>query len=110
MSGKAKDIVLGGIVDPGGLFYQAKDEDVAKYQAQRDIGGYGAKPAQQAQAAEKVAGEQKAAITKQEALIEKERKKQQAVIDERAGRMAKNLLLSGKETGVKGKTSLLGSR
>ena len=110
MSGKAKDIVLGGIVDPGGLFYQAKDEDVAKYQAQRDIGGYGAKPAQQAEAAEKAATKQTAAIKKQESLIEAERKKQQAVIDERAKRMAQNQLLSGKETGVTGSTSLLGAR
>ena len=56
--------------DPGGLFIQSKDERFAGYQSTLDFGGYGAKPAQEAAAAEKAAGEQKAAISKQEGLME----------------------------------------
>jgi len=102
------DFVMGTVVDPGGLFYQGTDPYTAKRQAGLDIGGIGAKPAQEAKAVEKAAGEQQAAIAKQEAEIEKKRKAQQAVIDERASRMAKNQLLTGKETGItNGSTSLL---
>jgi len=94
--------------DPGGLFVQSNDATFAKWQKTLDIGGYGAKPAQAAQEAEAAGKKQEAAIAKQEAEIEKKRKQQQNVIEERAGRMAKNQLLSGKETGVTGSYSLLG--
>lgn len=49
--------------------------------------------------AAKTAAEQKADIAKQEKLIEDERKKQDKVAAERAGRLSQNLLLSGSETG-----------
>ncbi len=96
------------IHDPGGLFSQSSDPGISKMQQSADIGGYGARPAEEARVAEEAAKEQQAAIAKQEAEIEKKRVAQQAVIDERASRMAKNQLLSGKETGItSGSTSLL---
>ena len=101
------DFLMGTVVDPGGLFYQAEGKYTSERQAGLDFGGYGARPAQAAEAAEEAADEQAAAIAKQEAEIEKQRKAQQAVIDERTARMERNQLLSGKETGVVGSTSLL---
>lgn len=63
---------------------------------------------EQASVAAKTAALQQADIAKQEKLIAEEQAKQDKVRAERAGRMSKNLLLSGSETGVTRKTSLLG--
>ncbi len=96
------------LMDPGGLVVQNKDEGWAQAQAGGDLMGIGAVPAQAAQAAEKAASEQQAMIDKQNAAIEKERKKHQAVADERSNRMKGNQLLTGAETGNLGGGSLLG--
>lgn len=62
---------------------------------------------EQANIAAKTAALQQADIAKQEKLIAEEQERQDKVRAERAGRMSKNILLSGAETGVARKTSLL---
>jgi len=99
--------MVNSLTDPGGLVHTSENEQVAALQAKLDVGGYGAKTEIAAREAEKAGKKQEALVKKQEAKIEAERKKQQAVIDERATRMAKNQLLSGKETGTGDLSSLL---
>jgi len=94
--------------DPVGLFGLSDQEGFKEMQQSADIFSQGARPREEAEVAEKAAKKQQAAIAKQQTAIEKKRKAQQAVIDERASRMAKNQLLTGKETGItNGSTSLL---